>query len=923
MALPIGLPPREHSERYACAVPQTLKRWNRSTRGVWQSNRVLATCSETVIGSQPSHQEPASCSYTDPVGGDRAPALSVEERVRWLCTEIRRHEHLYYVRDSPEITDTEFDQLMRELQDLESQFPALAHPASPTQRVGGVPREGVEKASHSSPLLSLDNALDDTQLAEFDRRARERLDVEEITYVGELKYDGVSLAVRYESCEIELALTRGDGSQGEVVTPNARTIRSLPLAIHAEEVRRWGLTQTVEVRGEVVMPKRSFERLNETRSAANEPLYVNPRNAASGTLRMLDPSVTARRRLDFFAYTLLAGGEDALGTHWNSLAALESLGFKVDPGRARLIGVEALRAFRDERLKERESLPYEIDGLVFKVNRAEQRSLLGATSKAPRWAIAAKPSAEQAETVVEGIDTQVGRTGAVTPRALLKPVRVGGVTVSRATLHNEDEIERLGLQIGDSVLVERSGDVIPKVVRVTQEAPGRRPFVMPKQCPACGGDVERPEGEVVARCVNNSCGARLQSSIQHYASRSAMEIDGIGEQIAKQLVDLNLVTDIADLYDLRQRDLASLEKDSAITGEKARKVLHGLETVKCDAALSDLLVALKIRGVGKVTAEALGQTFESVADLASAKLEEIKSVKKVNASAAAAVKKAFSSPGTIRLLDRLHGQGLACCDPPEGGWNTPDSEGRTGNGTGIYHSADSISKFASGLGAKGLSETLVEQLLKGGAVRDPADLFDLCDQQLVGLGTTKLGAKSARKILEALERSKRAPLGRLLFGLGIRYVGERTATLIAQHFESLDAIAASGGEDLEEVPEVGPQIAASIQAFFASERNRRLLERLRTSGLNFAGESLDLQDAQPLGGKIFVLTGTLESMSRAKAKAAIESLGGKVTGSVSRRTSFLVAGKKAGSKLKKAQGLGVGILDEQGLRDLAGEAWPA
>ena len=855
------------------------------------------------------------------MGGDRASAGSVEERVRWLRIEITRHEHLYYVRDSPEITDSEFDQLMRELQDLESRYPTLAHPSSPTQRVGGAPREGVEKASHSSPLLSLDNALDDIELAEFDRRARERLDLEEITYVGELKYDGVSLAVRYEACEIELALTRGDGSQGEVVTPNALTIRSLPLTIQAEELVRWELPPTVEVRGEVVMPKPSFERLNDRRRARDEPLYVNPRNAASGTLRMLDPSVTARRRLDFFAYTLLAGGEDALQSHWKSLAALESLGFKVDPGRARLVGVEALRAFRDERLRERDSLPYEIDGLVFKVDRVEQRSLLGATSKAPRWAIAAKPSAEQVETVVKGIDTQVGRTGAVTPRALLKPVRVGGVTVARATLHNEDEIERLGLQIGDSVLVERSGDVIPKVVRVTQEAPDRTPFVMPKQCPACGGDVERPEGEVVARCVNNSCAARLQSSIQHYASRSAMEIEGIGELIAKQLVDLNLVRDIADLYELREGDLANLEK--AMTRKKARGVLDGLETAKRVAGLSKLLVALKIRGIGKVTAEALGRKFGSAGELASAKLEEIESVKKVNVSAAAAIERAFSSPGTMRLLDRLHGRGLACCAHSEDGWQPPEPEGRPRDGTGAYCSAESISKFAYGLGVMGLSETLVEHLLKSGAVRDPADLFDLCEEQLVGLGTTRLGAKSARKTLEALQRSKRAPLGRLLFGLGIRYVGARTATLVAQHFASLDAIAAAGVEELEEVPEVGPQIAASIQAFFASERNRRLLERLRTFGLNFAGESVEIQDAQPLGGKVFVLTGTLESMSRAKAKAAIESLGGKVTGSVSGRTSYLVAGKKAGSKLKKAQGLGVGILDEQGLRDLAGGAWPA
>ena len=639
---------------------------------------------------------------------DPGPGLTLDEarvRVARLRAELRRHEHLYYVLDDPRISDAEFDALLRELQRLEARHPVLITPDSPSQRVGGAPRDGMEKAAHSSAMLSLDNAFDDGELADFDRRARELAGADVLDYVGELKLDGLSLAVRFGAAgagsRLELALTRGDGVDGEVVTPNARTLRSLPLSIPASELDAHGVPAGFEVRGEVVMPAAAFAALNARQRADGKPLFRNPRNAAAGSLRMLDAAVTASRRLDFYPYLLVAAGQPVFPSHWESLEALAALGFKVNPARERLRGVDGLRRFRDTWLPRRGELPYEIDGLVFKVDAVDLQRRLGATSKSPRWAIACKPAAQQVETVVEGVDVQVGRTGAVTPRARLRPVEVGGVTVSRATLHNEDEIARLGLRIGDTVLVERSGDVIPKVVRVVREGAERRPFVMPSHCPACGSPVVRAEGEAVARCVNASCSARLKESILHFARRTAMDVDGMGEWLVDALVDGGFVQDLADLYELRVERLADLTKETKVS---------------------------------------------------------------------------------------------------------------------------------------------------------PA----------------RLGEKSAARVLAGLERSKEVPLGRLVFGLGIRHVGERTAALLADHFRSLDRIAAASADELEQVEEVGPRIAESIRTFFASARNRELLERLRAHGLRFGAEAGDPERPRPLAGKVFVLTGTLAGMSRDEAKARIQ-----------------------------------------------------
>ncbi len=664
-------------------------------------------------------------------------------RIAALRETIRRHEHLYYVLDTPEVSDAEYDGFIKQLEALETEHPELVTPESPTQRVGGAPREGAEKAAHSSAMLSLDNAFNEEALREFDRRARELAGVDSLSYVAELKLDGISLSVRYTDGRLSIGLTRGNGVTGEVITPNARTIRSLPLEVDVETAARAGIPANFEVRGEVVMPRRAFERLNTERLAAEEPTFMNPRNAAAGSLRMLDASITASRRLDYFAYMLLTDGSTFMPSQWDSLEALASVGFKVNPNRARLDGVDDLLKFRDDWLGRRDSLPYEIDGIVYKVDEAAMQRRLGFTARAPRWAIAYKPAAEQAETIVEAIDVQVGRTGAITPRAQLKSVFVGGVTVSRATLHNEDEIARLELQIGDHVLVERSGDVIPKVVRVVKQASDRQPFTMPANCPVCDTPLVREQDEAIRRCVNVNCQARLKESVQHFAHRTAMDVDGMGEVLIEQLVDAGIVKSLADIYELTADKLAALER---------------------------------------------------------------------------------------------------------------------------------------------------------------------------------MAEKSANNVMESIERSKSVPLPRVIYALGIRFVGERTAHLLADHFLSIDSLAAANSEQLEEAEEVGPRIAESIIDFFAAEQNQVLIERLRQAGLQFQQDAPPETEDSELKGKTFVITGTLPNLTRDQAKARIQAVGGKVVGSVSKKTDYVVAGEKAGSKLKKANELGLAVLDEDQLLELVGES---
>jgi DNA ligase (NAD+) len=571
------------------------------------------------------------------------PAQEVER----LREELRRHEHLYYVLDRPEITDAEYDELMRRLQDLENEHPELATADSPTRRVGGKPREGFVKVQHSSPMLSLDNALNEGELRDFDRRVRDLLGGAAYRYVVELKMDGLSMAAIYRDGAFQRAVTRGDGLVGEEVTENARTIRSLPLRVRTK-------LPAFEVRGETVMNRRAFERLNAERDERGLSRFANPRNAAAGSLRVLEPQITASRRLDYYTYFLLADGRPALDSHWASLEEMAHMGFKVNPQRKLCADLDEVLAFCAHWENKRDELTYEIDGVVVKVDSIEQQRQLGFTAKAPRWAIAFKYPARQAITMVEGIEVQVGRTGALTPVARLKPVLVSGVTVARATLHNEDEIERLGLEIGDEVVIERSGDVIPKVVRVHSQGSYRKPFRMPSACPVCGGKIVREEGEAASRCININCPARLKESIRHFASRGVMNIDGVGDALVEQLVDRKLVESVADLYDLTVEKLMDLDR----MGKKsAGNIIRNIENSKKNP-LPRVLTALGIRFVGERTAVFLAEAFGSMDAIASASLDKLPQAEEVGPKVAESIYQFFREPRNQQLVERLRQSGL-------------------------------------------------------------------------------------------------------------------------------------------------------------------------------------------------------------------------------------------------------------------------
>jgi DNA ligase (NAD+) len=666
-------------------------------------------------------------------------SAAAEKKIEALREKIRHHEYQYYVLDDPEISDFEFDKLMEGLKALEAENPDLVTPDSPTQRVGGKPREGFSKVRHSSPMLSLDNTYNEDELRAWERRVHDLSGRKDVEYVCELKLDGMSMALRYQDAHLERGITRGDGSEGEDVTLNVRTVRSVPLSIAKDKLKKSGLPATFEVRGEMLMPLAGFKKMNEEREKAGLSTFANPRNATAGTVRQLEPSITAQRRLDFFAYILLVNGRTYFDRHSKTMDALEAAGFKVNTHRRLVKNMEQVWAFIEEWGKKRDSLPYEIDGIVIKVDSAALQDELGWTGKAPRWAIAYKYAARGGVTQIEDILVQVGRTGKLTPVAALKPVPIGGTTVSRATLHNMDEIERLGVKIGDWVEVERGGDVIPKVVKVVEDKDhprGHKTFHMPEKCPVCGGHVVRTEGEADHRCVNANCPAKLRETILHFAARSVMNIEGMGDALVNQLTERGMVKNVADIYKLTKDDLLKLER---------------------------------------------------------------------------------------------------------------------------------------------------------------------------------MGEKSAQNVLDEIEASKKLPMERVIFGLGIRFVGERTAEFLAEHFGSMDALMDATEEELQQVNEVGPRVSASIAEFFQEPRNRALVEQLRKAGLTFSGKKKER--GTKLAGKTFVLTGTLAHFTRDEAKKLIEDQGGRVAGSVSKNTDFVVAGSDAGSKLDKAKELGVPVIDEKGLKE--------
>ena len=664
------------------------------------------------------------------------------KRAEELRTELRHHEHLYYVMDAPQISDAQYDALMNELKRIEAAHPELLTPDSPTQRVGGKPAEGFKKVRHSRPMLSLDNAYTAEELTDWERRVRELAGKLPVEFTAELKLDGLSVALHYGPADgggarLLTGVTRGDGQIGEDVTSNIRTIRSVPIAIPAETLRKLHLPEGFEVRGEAVMPESAFLRMNEERESEGLAPAVNPRNAAAGTLRTLDSKIVSRRRLDLYAYFLLVEGEYWPQGQRATLDTLTALGFRVNPHRTVVDSVEAMTRFIDKAEEGRAKLGYEIDGVVFKVDSHATQQRLGYTGRAPRWAIAYKFTAKGAVTQLNDITITVGRSGKLTPTAELTPVFIGGVTVSRATLHNADFIERMGLLIGDWVNVERGGDVIPKVAGVVEDAEhprGTRRFVYPTHCPECGNPVVRQEGEADYRCVNADCPAKLRETLLHFGSRGVMNIEGLGEAAVAQLMERGLVRRVADLYKLTEEQLTDLDR---------------------------------------------------------------------------------------------------------------------------------------------------------------------------------FGEKSARTLLEEIERSKKAGLARVIMGLGIRFVGERTAELLAQEFGSIEALEVATVEELERVEEVGPRISAAIREFFTRPANLELVEALKEAGVDMTAQKR--QRSTQLAGLTFVLTGTLPTLTRDEAKRRIEDAGGKTAGSVSKKTSYVVAGEEAGSKLDKAIELKVPVLDEAGL----------
>jgi DNA ligase (NAD+) len=664
--------------------------------------------------------------------------VEAEKRIATLREEIRRHEHLYYALHQPAISDQEYDALERELRDLEGRFPDLVTPDSPTQRVGEEPSEEFPTFVHRLPMLSLDNTYSADELREFEERLFRVVGRREIAYVAELKIDGLSMALHYEGGRLARAVTRGDGVRGDDVTPNARAIRAIPLLLRGDEV-----PSELEVRGEVYLPRTRFLAINREREEAEEEPFANPRNAAAGTMKSLDARVVAKRGLDVFLYAIAHVKGAQPRSQWEGLGLLRSWGLRTNPASRRCVGLDEVMGFVDLWREKRAGLEYEIDGVVVKVDDFALQQELGFTSKFPRWAIAYKYPAIQAATVVETIEVQVGRTGKLTPVAHLVPVALAGATVSRATLHNEEEIARKDVRVGDTVLIERGGEVIPKVVRVVEEKrpAAAVPWAPPGRCPVCGTPAVKPEGEVDRRCPNASCPAQIEERLKHFSRREAMDIEGLGDVVVHELAGRGLVRDFADLYALRFEDLAP------IFAPKDRK-----------------------------------------------------------------------------------GESLA-----------------------------------------------------------------------------------AKNLLAAIEASRSRELRRLLFGLGIRFVGERAALLLARHFRSLGALAGATVQEIDDIYEIGPAVAESVHAWFADPANRRLVERLQAAGLRV--EEGDAHPAsQAFHGMQFVLTGTIESMTRDEAKAAIESRGGRVTSAVSKKTSVVVAGRDAGSKLDKAKGLGVRTIDEAAFR---------
>jgi DNA ligase (NAD+) len=584
----------------------------------------------------------------------KAALASLKKEAETLREQIRHHEYLYHVVDTPEISDLEFDRLMNRLKEIEESHLELRTPDSPSVRVGGAPREGFQTVRHARPMLSLDNAFSYDALREWDRRVREGTGRKEIEYIAEHKFDGLSISLQYQDGLFVRGVTRGDGTTGEDVTPNVKTVRSVPLRLDPAALKKAKLPSTFEVRGEIMMTRESFEALNRQQERVGGKIFVNARNSAAGSIRVLDPSITAQRKLDFFAYYLFVDGKVPYPRHSESLEALKNLHFRASSDWKLCDGIDAVVDYCTSWDSKREKLPYEIDGVVIKVNSIGLQNELGFTSKAPRWAIAYKYPARQETTIVNNIDVNVGRTGTLTPVAFLQPVQVGGVTVSRSTLHNMDEIDRLGLQIGDTVLLERAGEVIPHILKVVKEGNPRKPFRMPKNCPVCGSTIHRVEGEAAYRCVNAACPAKRKEAILHFAGRHAMDIDGLGEKIVDQLVDRGIVKDVADLYTLTVDRLSTLDR---MAEKSAQNLIDEINASKKNS-LARLIHALGILFVGERTGQLLAEHFSSLDEFAAATQEQLESVPEVGPKVSSSIVEFFSEPANRNIIKKLHKAGV-------------------------------------------------------------------------------------------------------------------------------------------------------------------------------------------------------------------------------------------------------------------------
>ena len=778
-------------------------------------------------------------------------SLDIRERIAELRDLIRGHDYLYYIKEQPEISDAEYDGLMRELRKFEEDRPDLVTPDSPTQRVGGAPAEGFDEVTHHRVMLSLSNAFDDDEFLAWHERVVGLLETDQFDMVCELKFDGLAVALTYENGLLVRGATRGNGVVGEDVTANLRTINSIPLRLTGD-----GYPDLLEVRGEVYFPKSRFDEFNAMREAEGLTTYVNPRNTASGSLRQLDPRMTAERPLDIFMYSIgYSEGGAVPDNQWDTLDFLNGLGFKVNRHNNVFSSVgEVLGWYRRWR-EEFESLDYGCDGLVVKVNRFDYQRHLGEVGREPRWAIAYKFPAEQATTTLLDVRFNVGRTGSLNPYAVLDPVYVGGVTVKQATLHNEDYIKSKDLRVGDRVIVERAGEVIPQVVRslVEQRSGEEKPVAIPSQCPSCEQSIIRREGEAMSYCVNASCPEQLVRLVEHFVSRGAMDIEGLGEKWGAILIAQGLVGDVADLYYLKKEDLAQMNLLDAIGLARSSEFVSVLDKIG-------------IPNVGKKTAGILSGRYDSVMALAAASRDELAALEGVSERAADSVAAYFRDEDMLRVVEDVGGG---------------------------FH----------------------EQ----GLVEDPTDLYYVNRKYLLNPET--LRQKSATNLINAISKSKGQTLTRVLVALGIAHVGSEVASLLARQFGSMDKLRQTSREEMEELNSIGPKIAEAVFDYFQNESNIRVVDKLAKAGVNMAEEAGESNGngASSLKGLRFVVTGRLANYSRSAIQDRIKELGGAVSGSVSKRTDYLVAGEDAGSKLAEAEKLEVNVLSEDDFESLLSE----